>query len=487
MMPSSRFTPHASRPTSPTGSQRPTTDPASLQLKTSRLEEIQNALALADQIEKLSEQMDEAQSRLSELKRKRERHEVHTQELKQLLAKQAAYEGFSDMPKNASNLLDEYQMAEKTHAQELRELDEQKREVEDQIAMIPATPIFLSRLFLTGIGVMILSLLLAFLLSLKGVWQTLYVLGLLLGAGLVAVSVFLDVRRLTQRKTIENKRDELSHAKESFEARFKKQNTIVFDLIKKTACQNADQLKDKIRNYEELLQSIQHLKEEQSRLLGGKSLNELEREHQTYSVAAKELESKIKGIQGAPADIYSLQEEMRMIQREIEDHQTLKAKPNVAAENGESADQTAPQKSGPSAPWLPPSKGLEAIPKRQLETLATSWLRRLTQGRYDRIAYDSLSNLTLIGQNGKPAPLEQLSSGVRDLVYLSILWAGWQFTSHGTPSLPLILDEPFVGLDESGRRVAVEALKELGQNRQIILLTTASHPIQDNLHLIELG
>jgi hypothetical protein len=32
----------------------------------------------------------------------------------------------------------------------------------------------------------------------------------------------------------------------------------------------------------------------------------------------------------------------------------------------------------------------------------------------------------------------------------------------------------------------VEALKELGQNRQIILLTTAPHPDKDGLNLIEL-
>lgn len=481
---SSPLTPHASRLTSPTGPQHKTADRASLQFKTKRLEEIQASLALADQVAKLEEQLDDVQSRLLELRRQRERYEDHARELKQLLQEQAAYEGFQNLPKNVSTLLDEYQMAEKTHAQEVRELDEQKMEIEDQLALIPAIPIFLSKPFLAGIGVMVLSLLVALILHLEGIWQTLYFLGLLIGAGLIAVSVFLDVRLLTQRKSTEGKLDEISHAQEALEARFKKQNTAVFDLLKKASCQNLDQLKDKIRGYKELLRSVQDLKEAQSRILGNKSLPDLEREQQALSATAKELESKIKGVRGAPSDIYSLQEEMRMIQREIEEQQTLKLKGTGKAE--QVADQTASEKGNPSVPWFPQSKQFEAIPKKQLEIHTTEWLRRLTQNRYDRLEYDAHSNLTVTGRSGSPVAFGQLSSGVQDQVHLSILLAGWQLTSSGIPALPLVLDDPLVGLDESSRQVAVETLKDLGQNRQIILLTTASYPNKDNLHFIEL-
>jgi len=490
-MPSSRPASQASRLTSQvagsmsqTGTQHKTSDRAPSQFKMKRLEEIQASLALADQVAKLEEKLDEVQSRLLELRRQRERYADHARELKQLLQEQSAYEGFQDLPKNVSSLLDEYQMSEKTHAQEVRELEEQKMYIEDELSLIPATPILLGKLFLIGIGVMVLSILVAFILHLEGIWQMLYFLGLLTGAGLVAVSVFLDVRRLAQRKSTEGKLEEILHAQEALETRFKKQNTAVFDLLKKASCQNVDQLKDKIRSFKELLRSTQDLKEEQSRLLGNKNLPDLEREQQALSTTAKELESKIKGIQGAPSDIYSLQEEMRMIQREIEEQQTLKLKGTGKTE--QIVDQTASEKGSPSAHWFPQSKQFEAVPKKQLETHATEWLQRLTQGRYDRLESDSGSNFTVIGRNGSSVPFERLSSGVQDQVYLSILWAGWQLTNSGVPALPLVLDDPLVGLDESSRQVAVETLKELGQSRQIILLTTVSHPNNDNLHFIEL-
>ncbi|HXC61064.1 MAG TPA: AAA family ATPase, partial [Nitrospiria bacterium] len=474
---SSHFTSHAAGPASQTGNQSKTSDLASSPLKAKRLEEIRASLVLADQIAKFEEQLDKVQNRLLELRRQHERYENDTQELKQLLQEQAAYEGFQDLPKNVSSLLDEYKITEKTHTQEVRELDEQRISIEDQLTVIPATPIFLSKLFLAGIGVMVLSLLLALFLQLGGVWQTLYFLGLLTGAVLVVVSVFLDVRRLTHRKSIEGKLGEISHAQEISESRFKKQNTAVFDLLKKASCQNVDQLKDKIRSYLELARSIQNLKEEQSRLLGNKSLPDLEREQQALTVSAKELESKIKGVQGTTPDIYSLQEEMRTIQREIQEQKTLKPKEAVKAE--QVPDQTVTEERSSSVTSFRRPKQFETVPKKLFETHATEWLRRLTQGRYDRLEYDPQSNLTLIDRKGSPALFDQLSSGVQDQVYLSILWAGWQLTSSGAPALPLVLDDPLVGLDEASRQVAIETLKELGQHRQIILLTTASHPNKD--------
>jgi uncharacterized protein YhaN len=65
----------------------------------------------------------------------------------------------------------------------------------------------------------------------------------------------------------------------------------------------------------------------------------------------------------------------------------------------------------------------------------------------------------VIDKNGSPVPFDRLSSGVQDQVYLSILWAGWQLTNSGISTLPVVLDDPLAGLDESGRQVAIETLK----------------------------
>jgi hypothetical protein len=63
-------------------------------------------------------------------------------------------------------------VVEKAHAQEVRELDEQKLYIEDQLALIPATPIFLSKFFSQD-QVMVVSLLVALLFSWKGLAEPL--------------------------------------------------------------------------------------------------------------------------------------------------------------------------------------------------------------------------------------------------------------------------------------------------------------------------
>jgi len=481
---SSRFTSHVAGSPSQAGNQNKTPDRTSSQSKAKRLEEIRASLASADQVSKFEEQLDKVQSHLSDLKRQQQRYADHSQELKRLRQEQAAYQGFQDLPKNVSSLLEEHKMAEKTHAQEVRELDEQKLYIEDQLSFIPATPIFLSKFFLSGIGVMVVSLLLALFLHLEGFWQSLYLLGLLSGAALVAVSVLLDVRRLTRRKSIEGKLANLTHEQEALETKFKKQNAPVFELLKKTSCQNVDQLKDKTRSYIEMARVSQNLKEEQDRLLNGKSLADLDREQQALAASAKELESKIKEVQGTSLDIYTLQEEMRIIQREIAEERTSKLKGTGKPE--QVPDQITVEKESLSVTWFPRSNLFESVPKKQLESHATEWLRCLTRGQYDRLECDSLSNLTVIDKNGSPVPFDRLSSGVQDQVYLSILWAGWQLTNSGISTLPVVLDDPLAGLDESGRQAAIETLKELGRHRQIILLTTVSPQNKDNLQFIEL-
>ena len=175
---------------------------------------------------------------------------------------------------------------------------------------------------------------------------------------------------------------------------------------------------------------------------------------------------------------------MRMIQREIAEQQTSKPKETDKPE--QVPDQIKVEKENSSVTWLPRSNLFESVPKKQLESHATEWLRRLTQGRYDRLEYDGRSILAAIDRNGSSVTFDRLSSGVQDMVYLSILWAGWQLTSSGISALPVVLDDPLGGLDAPGRQAVIETLKELGQHRQIILLTTASHSSKDNLQYIEL-
>ena len=93
----------------------------------------------------------------------------------------------------------------------------------------------------------------------------------------------------------------LTHEQEMLETKFKKQNAVIFDLLKKTSCQNTEQLKDKTRSYAEMARASQNLREDQSRLLGDKSLGRLAARATSLNRLSQRVGVKDKG---RPRDVY---------------------------------------------------------------------------------------------------------------------------------------------------------------------------------------
>ncbi len=96
-------------------------------------------------------------------------------------------------------------------------------------------------------------------------------------------------------------------------------------------------------------------------------------------------------------------------------------------------------------------------------------LARLTLGRYDRLTLDS--DLTLrSGGSGETTLREPLwrSEGTADQLYLALRLAVAQ---ELTPDAPLILDDALVRFDRERMEAALELLREIAQDRQVILFT----------------
>ena len=109
---------------------------------------------------------------------------------------------------------------------------------------------------------------------------------------------------------------------------------------------------------------------------------------------------------------------------------------------------------------------------------ASKYIRVITGGKYKQLAFeetDGSSGLVLKAA-GSPHPKSvghPLSRGLREQVYLSLRLA---LVDHvdGDERLPLVLDEFFVNWDPGRTARGLEVLRELGEKRQIIVLTC--HP-----------
>lgn len=105
----------------------------------------------------------------------------------------------------------------------------------------------------------------------------------------------------------------------------------------------------------------------------------------------------------------------------------------------------------------------------RITALTQDYASRLTGGRYNRLVIGE--NLTMQAANQTETALRSAqwrSDGTADQMYLALRLAVWVTLN---PRGPLILDDALVRFDNDRLKNAMELLKELGKNRQIILFS----------------
>jgi len=111
---------------------------------------------------------------------------------------------------------------------------------------------------------------------------------------------------------------------------------------------------------------------------------------------------------------------------------------------------------------------------RFLEKRMVADLARVTAGRYRRVQVDdrSLDIRVFAPEKGDWAEVASLSQGTLDLVYLAAR-LGLVRLVTGDRRPPLVFDDPFVTLDDARATRALELLRDIASDFQVIYLTTS--------------
>jgi chromosome segregation protein len=103
----------------------------------------------------------------------------------------------------------------------------------------------------------------------------------------------------------------------------------------------------------------------------------------------------------------------------------------------------------------------------------------LTGGRYERLIvdYDAAGRTVLLAIRdiGTECPVEALSEGARDQLYLALRIAAVEAYAAQAEPLPFIADDLLVHFDDTRAAAAIALLAELGQTTQVILFTHHDH------------
>ncbi len=123
--------------------------------------------------------------------------------------------------------------------------------------------------------------------------------------------------------------------------------------------------------------------------------------------------------------------------------------------------------------------------ERQPETLreASSFLRQLTDGKYTRIWTPLGTNqLKIDGAEGKSLPLEVLSRGTREAVFIALRLSLAAAYSRRGVMLPLVLDDVLVNFDRDRAIYAARTLKTFAELGHQVMMFTCHQHIVDIFH-----
>ncbi|MCX7599474.1 MAG: AAA family ATPase [Armatimonadetes bacterium] len=180
----------------------------------------------------------------------------------------------------------------------------------------------------------------------------------------------------------------------------------------------------------------------------------LEEEHRHWTSKRAEGEGWLGATRGSGEKLLVLQEQIKAAEAEL-----------AAAERRR-------QILNKTVAWI--EMAMDAARQEAHETLvpiASRFLEKLTAGHYETLSLDaSLAPSIDAPEKGAPAAPEELSYATREQVYLALRLAMCEalWPDEGPP---LILDEPLLAFDQTRKAAALELLRDLGQRRQLVILT----------------
>lgn len=130
------------------------------------------------------------------------------------------------------------------------------------------------------------------------------------------------------------------------------------------------------------------------------------------------------------------------------------------------------------------------VPGRaRLEELASGYLRRLSNGAYDRITVDELTLAPRVWvgppKDWADVSAREIGSGGVDQCYLALRLGLADLLADGRQP-PLFLDDPFLAYDDDRRASAMTFLRAIARGRQIFLFTckTEYDPYADHIAVL---
>ncbi len=313
-------------------------------------------------------------------------------------------------------------------------------------------------MMMIGLVVGGISLLLPFVATLTGYFRYLFLAGVLGGTGLSTSTFFKRSGLMAGIKAAESRLSVLKKKGGQLENHFEKEHSEIINLIKKIGVKDLSELQSVQKVYLNLLQKKEAASKKMTELLADETVDSLTEKSETLYQEGSILQDKLSGHQKISEEVYRLQEMIRS-------YETKQESPDMSFADLpelESPD-SAPASSFLSA--ILDIGGLSVDERRErLENHAGILFRRFHPEHSDAIQVKAQGDI-MLGE----IPINQLSAGLADQVYLSLALSA--ISQFSEVDFPVFLDDPFTALDHFSNEAAIKILQIISKKRQVILFT----------------
>jgi energy-coupling factor transporter ATP-binding protein EcfA2 len=485
--------------------------------KEKNLEQLKEEYEKARELEDFQFEVDGLQAKIFEIESKRKNVDKIDAAINQANEILSSYALFRNLPENIDERLERYNHLTEMQAREIESMDDKARFIDEDLYSLQQKPLFYkTSLFNLGIVLCVAGLLSIFL---KNYIELLKIVAfaLLPGVGIIGYLIWQHLSLQGQIEEVKKRVQEFETQRQNIIKKFEVEGAVIKKLFEQADTESTDALKEKIEKYKQTEQKAKNLERRKREMMIELDWDNLKKEESDLREKIVNLEEKIRSYPPLSMEPNEMKREIKELEEFLE-----KVKPR-----SQSAGTSVPDLSSPGAPAPQPesrpsdpgsTRMSEDVPasllagtsaagayQRMLAAAGTLlgvervklvehissrfqlYLQALTNKRYQKAEFETDGSIRLVtGERGIEARLEQLSPAARDALYFALQFTLLEILVQKNP-LPLILDDPYIHLDEVRQQVASQALKRLSEKTQVILLSTQRIHAKMASHSLNLG
>jgi energy-coupling factor transporter ATP-binding protein EcfA2 len=435
------------------------------------LEELKKQEAKADQLSQKESEMLDYKDRIFSIKKTLSTLESIESDLSSLSEKESIFPGFTSVPRDINQLIEDYEKTALEKNNEEQQLIEEKEIIEQQLSMDQQN-LLQNKFLWAGGAIVLIAIFLPFFLDVEGILKQIDLIGLLVGIGLALFSLFKDFNKISQKKIwgakLENKNKNL----EMLNARFQREHSKYFDILNKTESANRDEFETKFSAYRQLKDEEKSLLEKKESILANKSKEALLADLIEASEKADAAEREINQLKPGTRDPYIIQQEIKALEDSLSSGKSGPAEATFAI-NAEEGFQSTEE----------PSKSLVAFFENAWDLILKrsglnyDQIHQLIEKKISFVAGHAVT--PQVNENGTLSlgrDENTLSPGTVDQIFWSLFLSRLELLKN--IPLPLLLDDPLITLDPVHQALVLSSLKELSKDKQIILFSSSPYPVE---------